>query len=62
MVFTPNDPVFCEELLCSCNFCLQFKHQECLEENASVHSDIPCDDDFGDFNDDDDSSEVDRIE
>ena len=30
-----------------------------MEENAPLYSDIPCDDDFGDFNDDDDN-EVDR--
>ena len=28
----------------------------------SLHSDIPCDDNFGDFNDDDDDNEVDRTE
>ena len=32
-----------------------------MEENAPLYSDIPCDDDFGDFNDGDDD-EVDRTE
>ena len=62
MVFTPNDHVFCKEYLCSCNLCLQFKFKECFEENATLYSDIPCDDGFGDFNDDDDDDdEADRI-
>ena len=60
IVSTTNDPVFCKECLSLCNSCLQFKFKECLEENAPHHSDIPCDDDFGDFNDDD--NEVDRTE
>ena len=60
MVFTPNDPVFCREYLCSCNLCLQFKFTECLEKNTPLYSDNPCDDDFGDFVDDDD--EVNRTE
>ena len=62
MVFTPNDPVFCKEYLCSCNSCFQFKFKECLEENTPLYSNIPCDDDFGDFNDKDDDNEVDRTE
>ena len=61
MGFTPNNPVFCKEYLCSCNSCFWFRFK-CLEENAPLYSDIPCDDDFGDFNDDDDEDEVDRTE
>ena len=60
MVFTPDDPVFCNEYLCSCNLCLQFKFKECLELNIPLYSDITCDDDFGNFNDDD--NEFDRTE
>ena len=41
MVFTPNNPVFCKEYLCSGNSCLQFKFKECAEENAPLYSDIP---------------------
>ena len=54
MVFMPNDPVFCREYLCSCSWCLQFKLTECLEKNTRLYSDISCDDDFGDFVDNDD--------
>ena len=61
MVFTPNDPVFCGEYLCSCNLCLQFKFTECLQKNTPLYSDIPYNDDFGDFDDNKDE-EVDRIE
>ena len=61
MVFTPNDPVFCREFLCSCNLCFQFKFTECLEKKTPLYSDIPCDDDFGYFVDNDDD-EVDRTE
>ena len=32
LIFTPNEPVFCKESLCSCNCCLQFNFKECLEE------------------------------
>ena len=33
-----------------------------MEENAPLYSDILCDDDFGNFNDDDEDNEVDRTE
>ena len=61
MVFMPNDPVFCREYLCSCDLCLQFKSTECLEKNTPLYSDIPYEDDFGDFVDNDDN-EVDGTE
>ena len=49
MVFTPNNPVFRKEYLCSCNSCLQLKFKECLEVNAPLCSDIPCNDHFRDL-------------
>ena len=62
MVFTPKDALFCKENLCLFNSCLQFEFTECLGDNAPRYSDIPSDDDFGDFNDDDGDDEVDRTE
>ena len=61
MVFTPNDPVFCREYLCSCTLCPQFKFTEYFEKNTPLYSDILFDDDFEDFVDNDDN-EVDRTE
>ena len=53
IVFTPNDPVFCKQRMRSYNLCLQFKFKKYLEENPPLYSDIPCDDEFRDFKDDD---------
>ena len=48
MDFTPNDPVFCREYLCSRNLCLQV-HRMFREECTTLYFDIPCGDDFGYF-------------
>ena len=62
MIFSPKEPLLCKEYLCSCVACLEFKFNECSEENLPL-SDIPCDDDFGDFNDDyEDEDQIDKTD
>ena len=60
MIFTANDLVFCKEYLCSCNSCLQFKFKECLGEDTPLYADVPCNDDFG--NDEGDDDDIDKTE